>query len=82
MKTTICDKKYIRITADQMLQKTTFWNLKTQKDTIHNEMKKDTIIFKNEISISDQWENFKQPKIFIIGVPTRKSGKKKRYLSK
>ena len=51
-------------------------------ETIHNEIKKDTIIFKNEISISDQWENFKQPKIFIIGVPTRKSGKKKRYLSK
>lgn len=65
-----------------MLQKKTFGNLKTQKETICNEMMKDKIILKNKISISDQWENFKQPKIFVIGVPTRKSGKKKRYLSK
>ena len=64
-----------------MLQNKTFGNLKTQKETIHNEMMKDKIIFKNEISISDQWENFKQPKIFVIGVPTERVGKR-RYLSK
>lgn len=33
--------------------------------------------FKNEISINDLWENFKQPNIPVTGIHKRKRGKTK-----
>lgn len=33
--------------------------------------------FKNEISINDLWENFKQPNIPVTGIHKRKGGRQK-----
>lgn len=76
IKTTVHYEKYTEINNKLDVAEENIYELEdTTIKTIHYKTPKYKNNFKNEISISDMWENFKQPNTCVIENPERKRGK-------